>query len=200
MIGLTILLIIATTYGVLTGLSDFPELAHLTLTKILFKYCYYPPFYRQGNCGPEVLSGWQEVRIPFPCLSVRSEFKAQGYSHCPMRVVPRGCSGVQAGTEQPALLTLPTWRPPANQKLHCGTHNLTQAPTPEALGQRGGWLHQGREGAKAGGSEGKAASEAEAKSPGTRRNGEREGAAGSDKEEPPRPGLREARGPTTSRP
>ena len=118
------------------GLSDFPELAHLILTKILFKYCYYPPFYRQGNCGPEVLSGWQEVRIPFPGLSVRSELKAQGSSHCPMRVAPRGCSGVQAGTEQPALLTPPTRRPPANQKLHCGARDLTQAPRPEAGGSR----------------------------------------------------------------
>lgn len=34
-LGVTILLIIATTYVVLTMLSDFPELAHLILTKIL---------------------------------------------------------------------------------------------------------------------------------------------------------------------
>lgn len=198
MLGLTILLIIATTYGVLTGLSDFPELAHLTLTKILFKYCYYPPFYRQGNCGPEVLSGWQEVRIPFPCLSVRSELKAQGYSHCPMRVVPRGCSGVQAGTEQPALLTLPTWRPPANR-------SYTAAPMTSPRHRRRRLLAREEAGST---KEGKARRQEARKakrplrqkqSPGTRRNGEREGAAGSDKEEPPRPGLREARGPTTSR-
>lgn len=56
-LGVTILLIIATTYVVLTMLSDFPELAHLILTKILLNTaCYYPSFYRQGNCGPEVLS------------------------------------------------------------------------------------------------------------------------------------------------
>lgn len=63
-LGVTMLFLIATTYAELTMLSDFPELAHLIFTK--FKYCYYPPFYRQGNCGPEPLSSLPQIRSEFP--------------------------------------------------------------------------------------------------------------------------------------
>lgn len=139
MLGLTILLITATTYRVLTGLSDFPELAHLILTKIFFKYCYYPPFYRLGNCGPEVLSGWLEVRIPFTCSLMKYELKARPPVTAPWEWP---CGAV--------LSNLPSWHgplsacgPAATPEVHTTS---ARAPRSKALGHRGSWLHQEREG------------------------------------------------------
>lgn len=121
MLGLTILLITATTYRVLTGLSDFPELAHLILTKILFKYCYYPPFYRLGNCGPEVLSGWLEVRIPFTCPLMKYELKARPPVTAPWE---RPCGAV--------LSNLPSWHGPLSA---CGPEATPEVHTTSARHQ-----------------------------------------------------------------
>ena len=71
--------------------------------------------------------------------------QSRASSHCSIWVALWGCVGVQAATEQPALLALPAQRL-CNRGNPWGAHDLTQALRPKALGQRGSWLHQEREG------------------------------------------------------